>query len=92
MNSSSIQAATSAINKKTAFLARARKDFIRNKAVYFLVLPVVIFYIVFSYVPMYGAIIAFKEYVPAKGIFDSPWVGFAKFRDFFNSKIGRAHV
>jgi putative aldouronate transport system permease protein len=85
MNSSSIQAATSAINKKTAFLARARKDFIRNKAVYFLVLPVVIFYIVFSYVPMYGAIIAFKEYVPAKGIFDSPWVGFAKFREFFNS-------
>lgn len=51
---------------------------------YLLVLPVLIFYIVFHYKPMYGAIIAFKDYSPGIGIADSPWVGFANFTRFFN--------
>ena len=69
--------------KKQSFSQRVKKDFKRNRALYLLVLPVLIFYIVFHYKPMYGAIIAFKDYSPGIGIADSPWVGFANFTRFF---------
>lgn len=62
-----------------------KKDFKRNKALYLLVLPVILYYFVFKYVPMYGAMIAFKDFVPVKGILGSPWVGFQHFQEFFTS-------
>lgn len=67
------------------FLYRVKKDFIKNKTLYLLVLPVIIFYGLFSYKPMYGAIIAFKDYSPALGVMNSPWVGLENFIRFFNS-------
>lgn len=69
--------------KKQSFSQRAKKDFRRNRALYLLVLPVLAFYIIFHYKPMYGAIIAFKDYSPGIGIAASPWVGFANFTRFF---------
>ena len=68
---------------KQSFSQRVKKDFKRNRALYLLVLPVLIFYIVFHYKPMYGAIIAFKDYSPGIGITNSPCVGFANFIRFF---------
>lgn len=62
-----------------------RKDFKLNKQLYLLVLPVLAYYILFHYKPMYGAMIAFKNFVPSKGIMGSPWVGFQHFQDFFGS-------
>lgn len=62
-----------------------RKDFKRNKLLYLMVIPMVVYLIVFCYYPMYGASIAFKTFVPAKGIMDSPWVGIKHFKDFFDS-------
>lgn len=50
----------------------------------FLVLPVA-YIIIFAYVPMGGLIIAFKNYMPRKGIFGSEWVGFSHFNEFFSS-------
>lgn len=67
------------------FFDRLKKDFLLNKSLYLLVLPVILFYILFHYKPMYGAIIAFKQYTPAKGVFGSPWVGFDHFVRFFSS-------
>ena len=55
------------IMKEKTFARRARADWKRNRALYLLVVPVIIFYIVFHYKPMYGAIIAFKDYTPALG-------------------------
>lgn len=69
----------------TNFWSRVKSDFKKNKELYFLVLPVLLFYIIFHYKPMYGAVIAFKEFVPKKGIMGSPWVGFAHFIEFFQS-------
>ncbi|MFR2781872.1 MAG: ABC transporter permease [Clostridium sp.] len=43
------------------------------------------FFILFHYKPMYGAIIAFKDYTPALGIAESPWVGWDNFTRFFSS-------
>ena len=68
-----------------AFGNKALKDFKINKQLYLLVLPVLVHYIIFQYGPMYGVIIAFKEFSPAKGILGSPWVGFKHLIDFFNS-------
>lgn len=45
----------------------------------------VLYYTIFHYLPMYGVQIAFKNYIAAKGIVGSPWVGFAQFKRFFNS-------
>lgn len=64
---------------------KIRKDWIRNKTLYFLMIPVIIFYLLFCYKPMYGALIAFKDYTPALGFTDSPWVGFRNFTRFFDS-------
>lgn len=49
-----------------------------------MLLVVVAWYVIFCYVPMYGAIIAFKDYSIGKGIFNSPWVGFKHFASFFS--------
>ncbi len=62
--------------------ARAMRDLKRNKALYIMILPVVAFYFIFNYIPMYGATIAFKDYSPRLGIIGSPWVGFKHIIDF----------
>jgi len=67
----------------TVFRRRTVRDFRINKGLYLLVLPVLIYYALFCYAPMYGAQIAFKNYMPALGITKSPWVGFQNFQDFF---------
>ena len=67
--------------KKKSFWAQLKRD----KALILIVLPVVIHYLVFIYYPMYGYIIAFKDYSPVLGITKSPWVGFRYFIQFFES-------
>ncbi len=69
---------------KKAFRARAWKQVKKNKMVYLMVLPVIIYYILFHYKPMYGIIIAFMDYSPRKGVLGSDWVGFKHFIDFFS--------
>ncbi len=56
-----------------------------NKLLYWMILPVVLFVIVFSYVPMFGLGMAFEDYSLVKGIFGSKWVGLENFSDFFQS-------
>lgn len=67
------------------FSVRAKKDWKRNKSLYFLVIPVILFYILFHYKPMYGAVIAFQDYNPRLGVSGSEWVGFDQFLRFFAS-------
>ncbi len=66
-----------------SFLQRLKRDMQRNYSLYLLVLPVILFYALFHYKPMYGLIIAFKRFNPSLGIMDSPWVGFSNFEQFF---------
>ncbi len=49
-------------------------------------LPGIISLIIFNYLPMAGVVIAFKRYIPRKGIFGSPWVGLENFEFFFSSQ------
>ncbi|MDR2553582.1 MAG: ABC transporter permease subunit [Treponema sp.] len=57
----------------------------RNITLYLFLVPAAVYYIVFHYMPMYGALIAFQDFNPFKGMAGSPWVGVKHFRDFFGS-------
>ena len=70
---------------RLGFAERARQDWKRHWEIYLIALPVLLYYFMFCYVPMYGAVIAFKQYSPGLGILRSPWVGLENFRDFFSS-------
>ncbi|TDF94490.1 ABC transporter permease [Paenibacillus piri] len=56
---------------------------VRDKYLYLLALPMLVYFLVFKYVPMWGVLIAFKNYTPYVGFWDSPWVGLAHFERFF---------
>ena len=60
-----------------------KKRIWRNKELYLIILPAIIYYILFHYKPMYGLIIAFMDYSPRRGISGSDWVGLQNFKDFF---------
>ncbi|MDQ0900936.1 putative aldouronate transport system permease protein [Paenibacillus sp. V4I7] len=69
-------------NKKRRTLL---SDLRRDKYLYLLVLPGVLFFIIFKYVPMWGIIIAFQEYSPYMGVLKSEWVGIEHFVRFFSN-------
>jgi len=60
-----------------------KKDFNKHWFAYLLAIPVVVWYIVFCYGPMWGVLIAFKDFKPLLGFAQSDWVGFKHFIDFF---------
>lgn len=70
---------------KVSFWKRLGRDLRMNKYIYIMVLPVVVYYLIFHYGPMYGVIIAFKDFQVTEGIWGSEWVGFKHFIDFFNN-------
>jgi putative aldouronate transport system permease protein len=76
---------TDIIYKKNNFFIKLAKNFKTHKFLYFMSIPIIAYYIVFCYLPMYGVIIAFKDFKPALGIIKSPWVGLKYFIDFFSS-------
>ena len=65
--------------------APKKKSVMRNWRLYVMCAPAVIFFILFAYKPMYGIIIAFKNFSMRKGIMGSPWVGFDNFTRLFTS-------
>ncbi|MEK3883249.1 ABC transporter permease subunit [Paenibacillus sp. PL2-23] len=73
------------VKSREIVVSRLVKDLALNKYLYMMMIPVLAYYILFQYGPMYGAIIAFKEYSPIKGIVGSEWVGLAHFQSFFES-------
>ena len=57
----------------------------KQRWIYFLMLPTIIYFIIFKYGPLWNAQIAFKDFKPLLGVWDSPWVGFKHFEAFVNS-------
>ena len=56
----------------------------KNWICYLFILPMLVYVIIFSYMPMYGIQLAFKDYRVADGIWGSEWVGFKHFLTFFD--------
>lgn len=61
---------------------RLKKNFVRYRYIYLMLLPVVVYYAVFCYGPMSGIVIAFQNFKPALGVSGSKWVGWKHFVDF----------
>ncbi|WP_028550083.1 ABC transporter permease [Paenibacillus sp. UNC451MF] len=59
------------------------KRIVRNRYMYFMIIPGLIFFVIFKYLPMYGLIISFQDYMPYKGILGSEWVGLKHFEKLF---------
>ena len=70
---------------KPTRLQRVGRELRSQWILYLMILPGVIYFAIFRYYPMYGAIIAFKDYRVLDGIVGSPWVGLEHFREVFNS-------
>jgi putative aldouronate transport system permease protein len=58
---------------------------VQNWQLLVLILPAIIYLVIFRYLPMYGATLAFKDFYPRKGIWGSPWVGMKYFIMFWES-------
>lgn len=71
---------------KAPYWNRLRVDVIKDWDLYLLLIPGVIFLFIFKYTPMYGIIIAFKDFNIFEGIAASPWVGWEHFERLFRSR------
>ncbi|MEC6746995.1 ABC transporter permease subunit [Marinilactibacillus sp. XAAS-LB27] len=72
------------VKNNPSYLDRVKKDFHHNKIKYLMALPVIIFFLVFAYRPMYGLLMVFQNFSPRLGIEGSEWVGLYHFQRFFN--------
>ena len=57
----------------------------KYKNVYIILLPVILYYLIFAYGPMVGNVIAFQDYSITKGLFNGKWVGFKHFKSFLTN-------
>lgn len=71
------------MRKNPLTMRAVKKDLSQNKWIYLMAIPVIAFYILFSYIPMAGIQIAFKDFNMGAGIWGSPWVGLKHFVSFF---------
>ncbi|ULL18437.1 sugar ABC transporter permease [Paenibacillus sp. H1-7] len=83
MASPSVQNAQAALNKKTLRRSTLLADLIRDKYLYLLALPGLLYLLIFKYIPIGGLVIAFQNYSPYMGMWDSEWVGLEHFQRLF---------
>ncbi len=67
------------------FFKKLGKNYRKHKALYWITIPILVYYIVFKYLPMFGVVIAFQNYRPGKGFFKSDFVGLKNFVDFLTN-------
>lgn len=68
-------------------LGNLYKNFQKQRQLWLLCIPIIIWVIIFAYVPMYGLLIAFVDYIPGMSIFDCKFVGLKYFKDFVLSPV-----
>ncbi|MCD9021660.1 ABC transporter permease [Cohnella silvisoli] len=72
---------------KRGISQEAKISFRKHWQLYVLIIPPVLFFLIFKYYPMLNAVLAFKDYNVIKGIWGSPWVGFKNFNLFFDNPM-----
>ena len=70
--------------RKLTFGERVKRDFHHNWMLYLMLLPIIVYYLIFKFGPMFGLSIAFMDYKPAKGFTGCQWVGLKHFKNFFS--------
>lgn len=71
---------------KGDFTSLMKKRWMKNRWLYMMLLPGVIYFVLFKYVPMWGVIIAFQKYQPFLGVWGSEWVGLLHFKKLFTEQ------
>jgi len=71
--------------KTRPFWRKLGLDIKRDRYLYLMALPGIVFFLIFKYVPMWGIVIAFQNYSPFGGVSHSPWVGLEHFQRFFST-------
>ena len=61
------------------------KRIANDRVLYLMLVPFLVYFIIFHYVPLLGSVVAFKRFTPARGIIGSPWVGLNYFSQFLSS-------
>lgn len=85
MSKKHVDGAPAAVRQRKFTKQAIVRDLKKNKMVYLMAVPALVFFIVFAYLPMFGLLMAFQDYKPKLGVFGSPFIGFKHFIDFFNS-------
>ena len=67
------------------FLQRISRRFMKEKQLWMVCIPMIVFVLIFAYYPMYGVLVSFMDYIPGAPIIGSKWVGLKYFIEFFNS-------
>ncbi len=75
--------AKSMLKQPSGFKKKLKKSLKEYWQIYLLVIPVIAWFVIFAYYPMYGVVVAFKDYLPSKGILNSEWVGWKHFEYIF---------
>ena len=73
------------MKKKNKWGQLLKADFRKNWLIYLMLVPVIVYLLIFCYAPMYGIVIAFKDFKPRLGIMGSDWVGLKYFKEFVGS-------
>jgi ABC-type polysaccharide transport system permease subunit len=81
------QAVTSVRRRRPSRRTAARRSFRRHWQLYLLIVLPVAYFVIFKYIPISNAVIAFKNYSPVKGPWGSEWVGFKNFELFFANPV-----
>ncbi|NHN29853.1 ABC transporter permease [Paenibacillus agricola] len=78
-----------AIKQQGRQRARSRlwSTILQNKWMYVLATPGILYFLLFKFAPLWGLLIAFKEYNPYKGLWGSTWIGFTNFTEMFTSEV-----
>jgi len=75
------------IRHSTSVWRVARRSFRRHWQLYLVMLPALLYFVIFRYIPMANAVLAFKDYNVVAGIWGSPWAGFKHFDLFFSNPV-----
>ena len=62
-----------------------RRAILTHPWIYLMLVPGIVYFLIFSYLPMFGVVIAFQRFNPFQGVANSPWIGFENFLRFFRS-------
>lgn len=73
--------------RRRSLSGAAARSFAKHWQLYFVVIPPLLYFLIFKYYPMLNAVLAFKDYNVIKGIWGSPWVGMKNFKLFFDNPI-----
>ena len=80
------------LQKTAVSKAKFRKNLKNNIWLYVFIAPTMLWFIIFHYIPIGGAVIAFKRYTGVQSIWDSPWVGLKWFESFFSSQYAEVII